>query len=88
MERSISGKIARKQYQPQEPTITVCATPSEIIALGHVITQYLHQVERTLNKTKEQLEIIVLLRSFQGRVVYQTQNLPQQPPPNSREVQR
>ena len=63
-----------KEYKPQEPMITISATASEVIALGHVITQYLHQAERIPNKTREQLEMIILLRSFQGRVIARTQN--------------
>lgn len=83
MERFIPGKITRQQYQPQEPTMTVEATTSEIIALGHVITQYLHQSERTPKKTKEQLEIEALLRSFQGRLAAQAHHQ-RVPPPGMR----
>jgi hypothetical protein len=74
-------------YQPQESLMTIQATPNELIALGWVITQYLNQAERTANKTKEQLELIALLRSFQGRLVSHTHHQPITPP-FSREVQR
>jgi hypothetical protein len=55
--------------------------------VGAVITQHLTQSERTVHKTREQLELIALLRSFQGRLVYQAQNQTMTPP-GSREVQR
>ncbi len=74
-------------YQPQIPMMTIQATPNELIAIGAVITQHLIQSERTPNKTKEQLELIALLRSFQGRLVSHIQNQPMTPP-TSREVQR
>ena len=35
-----------KGYKPQEPTLTVSATLNAMIALGHVITLYLEQIER------------------------------------------
>jgi hypothetical protein len=74
-------------YQPEMPMMTVYATPNELIAVGAVITQHLTQSERTVHKTREQLELIALLRSFQGRLVYQAQNQTMTPP-GSREVQR
>jgi hypothetical protein len=67
--------------------MTIQATPNELIAIGVVITQHLTQSERTPNKTKEDLELIALLRSFQGRLVYHAQNQPMTSP-GSREVQR
>jgi hypothetical protein len=67
--------------------MTIYATPNELIAVGAVITQYLTQSERTANKTKEQLELIALLRSFQGRLVYHARNQ-SITPPGSREVQQ
>jgi hypothetical protein len=74
-------------YQPQVPMMTIQATPNELIAVGAVITQHLTQSERTPNKTREQLELMALLRSFQERLVYHAQNQPMTPP-GSREVQR
>jgi hypothetical protein len=57
-----------KQYKLEMPMMTIQATPDELI-VGWVITQYLNWVERTANKSREQLELVALLRSFQGRVV-------------------
>jgi hypothetical protein len=74
-------------YQPQIPMMTIQATPNELIAVGAVITQYLIQSERTPAKTKDQLELIALVRSFQGRIVSHTQHQPPIPPA-SREVRR
>ncbi len=61
-------------FQPEVPMMTIQAAPNELIAIGDVVTQYLTYVERHPNKTKEQLETIALLRSFQGRVVYHAQH--------------
>ncbi len=73
-------------FQPEIPMMTISATPNELIAIGAVVTYYLNWTERTPHKTKDQLEMIALLRSFQGRVVAQTR----QPmiPPGLREVQQ
>lgn len=73
-----------KQYKPQEPMMTIYATPNEMIALGWVITQYLAQSERTPPKTKEHLELIALLRSFQGRVVSHARQLSRSMAPQGR----
>jgi hypothetical protein len=77
----------KQPYQPEIPMMTFQATPNELIAVGAVITQYLVQSERTLNKTKDQLELIALLRSFQGRIVSHTRQQPMLPP-GSRGMQR
>jgi hypothetical protein len=72
-------------YQPEVPMMMIYATPNEMIAVGAVITQHLNWIERTAQKTKDQLEMIALLRSFQGRVVAHAQHQPMTPP-GSREV--
>lgn len=69
-------------YHPQELMMTIQATPNELIAIGTVISRYLNWIEDLPSKTKDQLEMIALLRSFQGRVVSHAQN-----PPMSREGQ-
>lgn len=56
-------------YQPQEHLMTFRATPNELIALGHVVTHYINQTRRISKPTKEHLEIVALLRSFQERLV-------------------
>lgn len=61
-------------FQAQIPMMTLYTTLDELIALGIVVTEYLTQSERILNKTKEHLEMIMLLRSFQGRLVHLSQN--------------
>ncbi len=63
-------------FQPEIPMMTIQVAHNELIALGAVITQYLNWIERTTNQTKDQLEMIALLRSFQGRVVYHAQHQP------------
>ena len=62
--------------QQQVHTMVFRATSNELIALGHVVTQYITQMRRIPNPTKEQLEIVALLKSFQGRLV---QDVPHQP---------
>ena len=58
--------------QPEVAMMTIQATPNELIALGHVLTLYLNNVERAPHTTKDQLEIVALLRCFQGRFVSYT----------------
>ena len=59
----------KRIYEPEVPMMNIYVTPNELIAIGGVLTQYLVQCERTPDKTKEQLELMALLRSFQGRIV-------------------
>jgi hypothetical protein len=69
-----------KRYKPEVPMMTFQATPNELIALGHVATQYIIQVRRIPHPTKEQLEIVALLSRFQGRLVQHvsvTREIPQ-----------
>ena len=63
-------------FQPEVPLMTIQATPNELIATGTAVSQYLTWIERTPNQTKDQLELMALLRSFQGRVVSATKNQP------------
>ena len=70
-------------YQPRIPMMTIYATPDELIAIGTVIMRHLNWIERTANKTNDQLELIALLQSFQGRVVANQPTMP----PGLREVQ-
>ena len=65
-----------KQYKFQERMMKITVTQSELIAIGHVVTHYLTWWERQPRKTNEVLELIALLRSFQGRVVAYTQQSP------------
>lgn len=66
----------KRLYQPEVPMMTIFATPNELIAVGAVITQHLNWIERYANKTKDQLEMEALLRSFQRRVVAHVQHQP------------
>lgn len=74
-------------FYPEVPMMTIAATSNELIAIGTVISHYLNRIEYLPNKTKDQLEMIALLHSFQGRVVALTQNQPMTTP-GSREVPR
>jgi hypothetical protein len=75
----LEGILMKHPYQPEVPMMTFQATPNELIAVGAVITQYLTQSERTPNKTKDQLELMALLHSFQGRLVSNAQHQPPVP---------
>ena len=66
----------KHSYQPEVLMMTIQATPDELIAIGAVVTQYLTYSERHPNKTQDQLEMMALLRSFQGRVVAHAQHQP------------
>jgi hypothetical protein len=59
------GGSDMKQYEPQVHTTVFRATSNELIALGHVVTQYITQVRRIPNPTKEQLETAAPLRNTQ-----------------------
>ncbi len=66
-------------FPPQEPMMTIQTTPNELIAVGAAIKQHINWIEHTANQTKDQLEMIALLRSFQGRVVYHAHHPPMTP---------
>jgi hypothetical protein len=66
----------KKPYYPEIPTMTIQATADELVALGGLVTEYLTQFESLPNKSKDLLELIALLRSFQGRLVSHVQNSP------------
>lgn len=74
-------------FYPEVPMMTIQATPNELIAVGAAITQHINWIERTANKTKDQLEMVALLRSFQGRVVYHAQH-PSMTSPSLKEGQQ
>lgn len=76
----------KQPFQPEVPMMTIAATPNELIALGWVITRYLNWIDYLPQKTQDQLAMIALLRSFQGRVVALTQN--PQMTRNAKEMQR
>jgi hypothetical protein len=80
-------EIMNKSYKPEDPMMTIQAPPNELIAIGVAITQYLTWVERIPNPTKDQQELVALLRSFQQRVVAHTQHQ-RMTFPRSREVSR
>jgi hypothetical protein len=65
--------------QPETPMMAFYATPNELIAVGAAISRHLAQYERSAHKTREQLEMIALLRSFQGRLAYLANNSLNQP---------
>lgn len=77
-----------KQDKFQERMMKISVTQSELIAIGHVVTHYLTWWERQPRKTQEVLELMTLLRSFQGRVVAYTQTPLRPSFPITWEVQR
>ena len=66
-----------KQYQPVIPMMSILISPDELIALGNVINEFVDQSERIPNKSRELLELLALLRCFQGRVVTYSHKLSQ-----------
>jgi hypothetical protein len=75
----LEGIIMKHPYQPQIPIMTIYATSDELIVIGTAMTQHLNWIERTADKTREQLELMAILRSLQGRLVSHGQNQPMIP---------